>query len=145
MRLPDARRPGTIPEVVEWPPAGPCGHLRPSLSIALGLDQDRAGRRSAIEHGPPGASPLHQAGVKQDLEVTAHRSEPLTRQHYVHLALSSILQPEHIGAEHLSGAYGIPRASEPSESNVQHRSGVYTYMRTGAGGTCRNRWRGGVR
>src|SRR5215472_4871831 len=51
-----------------------------SSSTLLSRQQGFTGSRSVIEHGPPGAPALDQAGIEQDLEVTAHRAKPLAGQ-----------------------------------------------------------------
>src|SRR5260370_13411047 len=84
-------------------------------SVQLGLHQGLAGGRSVIEHRSPGASPPHQAGVVQNPEVAAYRSEPLAGQrHKLRGALWSVEQDED----------GRPRGPEQRPQRLRRRRPV---------------------
>jgi hypothetical protein len=50
------------------------------VAALLGLDQDIASGRPVVQHRPPGAPALDQAGVPQNLQMAPHRPQPLTDQ-----------------------------------------------------------------
>jgi hypothetical protein len=88
IHLPPAQRSARVWFLVvpAWNQAGPGFWNRAkagaSSSTSLGRQQGFTGRRPVIEHGAPGASALYQAGIEQDLEVAAHRAEPLAGQRH---------------------------------------------------------------
>jgi hypothetical protein len=92
---------------------------------ALGLRHRIAGCRPVIEHGPPGASALHRAGIEQDPEVAAGRARPLAPVAAVH-GLPAVRPQGSCPTEGITSDGAQPFGCAPSDRVAHARSAPVT-------------------